>query len=146
MNRELIFSTLFARLSGAADFKTTGRRLIHWSKVTEQPALFVVEGVYQDYPAGLDIRPRLIEIEARAWLYSNASKNPDIPPAQELNGLMDAVERALLSPDPFRRPQTLGLTGVTHCRLQGRLVINPGHLGNQAVAIMPVVIQVAEGL
>ena len=151
MSREVIYQALFEKLRYCAQFATTGRRLKHWGDASvQQPALFVVAGPYQHYPEADYLRPREPRFDAEVWLYFKNPENinADDAPAPEagLNDLIDAVERTLAGDEPFQSPQTLGITGVLYCRIEGRIEIDPGHLSGQAIAIVPVAIGVAESL
>ena len=139
MNRELIYGTLFARLSAAAGFVTASRRLRHWSDVAaaEQPALFQVqktESVRRD--PGL---PPRWTLSADLFVYAQAPDDATSP-ATVINPLLDAIETAL-APDPVSNLQTLGGL-VAHCWIAGRIETDEGVLGGQAVAIVPIEILV----
>jgi hypothetical protein len=131
-------------------FRTTGRRLQMWNQVAEQPALFL-RNIADEYPKrhGRELPPATI-VEAEAWVYSNAGKDPDLAPAVGLNNLIDAI-KAVLDPVPGL-PQTLGLatsgpngTTVQHCWIEGRIDMHPGDLDGQAIAVIPIKI-LAPGL
>ena len=139
MNRELVYQTLFATVSGAAGFATASRRLRHWSDVSaaEQPALFQVQkSESARREAG---KPPRWTLAVDLFVYAQA---PDdrTPPATVLNPLLDAIEAAL-APDPVTSLQTLG-GQVAHCWIAGKVETDEGVLGGQAVAIVPVEILV----
>jgi hypothetical protein len=120
-------------------FRTTGRRLVMWTQVAEQPALFL-RNIADNYPArhGREL-PAAAVMECEAWLYSNAGRDIDLAPGVALNNLIDAVKSAL---DPVPgMPQTLGLGGTTtvqHCWIEGRIDMHPGDLDGQAIAVIPI--------
>lgn len=126
-------------------FRTTGRRLQHWSQVADQPALFV-RNVGDEYPKrhGRELAG-VTTMECEAWLYSTVGRDPDLAPATGLNNLIDAI-KAALDPVPGL-PQTLGLTQTTvqHCWIEGRIDMHPGDLDGQAIAVIPIKI-LAPGL
>lgn len=136
MNREAIMSALFTLATGAAGFKTTGRRLVLWSQCPEQPALFL-RNVGDDYPAkvarGL---PTRVTLHAEIWLYANVGVSPANVPGTTLNNLIDLVEAAL-KPAPAYEVQTLGGL-VSHCWIEGRIELDPGDIDGQAKAIIPI--------
>lgn len=134
ITRESILSALFALLTEGATFKTTGRRLILWSQVAAQPALFL-RHVGDDYPRRPTGMPPRAEIACEVWLYSNAGQDPDAVPEQSINDLIDAVEAAI-KPDPYPA-QTLGGL-VTHVWIEGTVEIHPGDLDGQAIAVVPI--------
>lgn len=128
--------------------QTSGRRLVHWSKVAAQPALFIDDGdeIHPDRPSGINDK---LTLEAEIWLYANGGQNPDAVPASQLNALIAAVATALAPTAVFngrsvQNVQTLGLVQVEHCRIEGRLIKYSGHLGGQARAVVPVKILVAQ--
>lgn len=139
MTREDIVGALFTVLCGSSAFATTGRKLLHWSKVSEQPALFL-RHVNEHYPARPTGMPAKITLDCEAFLYSNAGANPDVAPSIALNALLDALEATLKPPLGFQA-QTLG-GRVQHCWIEGEVKLEPGDLGGQAIAIVPIKILV----
>ena len=134
MTREDIATALLALLTAASAFPTTGRRLVMWNQVAEQPALFLRNaGEHHDRTASR--MPGRITLDFEVWLYSRGGADPDIAPATALNGLLDAVEAAL-NPFPLEA-QTLGGL-VTHCWIDGSTDYHPGDLDGQAIAVVPV--------
>jgi hypothetical protein len=138
---ELIYSTLFARVSAAAGFATTGRRLKHWADVpsSSQPALFQAQkdiAVKQQRPL-----PPVYTLDAEFYIYA-FNNDPNSTPATILNQLVAALI-ATLAPDPVTNVQTLGLSTVQHAWIEGAIKTDEGALGDQAVAIVPVKILTA---
>ena len=139
MNREAIYSALFAKMSAAAGFATASRRLRHWSDVgaVEQPALFQVqrsETARRD--AGL---PSKWTLAVDLFLYAHAADDATAA-ATVMNPLLDAIEAAL-APDPVTNVQGLGGLAA-HCWIAGKVETDEGVLGGQAVAIVPIEILV----
>lgn len=138
MNREALYGSLFALVSGAAGFVTASRRLRHWSDVAaqEQPALFMVQkretAVRQ---RGL---PPKWTLTVDLFVYARAPD--DVSPAGPvINPLLDAIEAALapLGPDAAGNAQTLG--GLAYqAWISGQIETDEGVLGGQAVAIIPI--------
>lgn len=141
MNRELIYSKFFDLIKNVGDFKTASRRLKHWSDIApaQQPAMFQSQrteivtrtpGLNPVWDLHLDI-----------YLYANTGGDRDKSPAQIINPLIDAIEAAL-KPNPIDNKQTLGGL-VQHAWIDGAIETDEGVLGDQAVAIIPVVIRTA---
>lgn len=134
-SRETVIAALFARLISGDDFKTTGRRVRHWSDVSDQPALFVRH-------TGEIVAPRVTRmpaktvIECDVVIYSRAGKDPAVAPDTELNRLLGVVD-ALLRPPPAFDAQTLGGI-VEHCWIEGDVTLYAGDIGDQAIAVVPV--------
>jgi hypothetical protein len=134
VSREDVISALFAKLKAAATFKTTGRRLVLWSLVNEQPALFL-RHVNDDYPPRSTGMPPRITIECEAWIYVK-DPDPDAEPEIDLNNVLDAIEAAI-QPPPAYENQTLGGL-VQHCWIEGRVEIHPGDMDGQCIAVVPI--------
>lgn len=128
-------TALFVLLQGTVGAKTFGRRLKFANDVAEQPALFLDDRgtEYPEHPTGLSPKRHLM---ADVWLYTTGGKNPDAVPATELNNMIDAVELAL-APSLVTNTQTLGGL-VVHCWIEGRPEYFSGHIGGQAIAVIPV--------
>lgn len=141
MTRELIYSTLFDLLKGVGEFKTTSRRLKHWSDVApaQQPALFVSQRT-EIVTRTPGLNP-IWELQLDIYLYANTGGDKGIAPSQILNPLIDAIEEAL-KPNAIDNKQTLGGL-VQHAWIDGAIETDEGVLGDQAVAIIPVVIKAA---
>ncbi len=70
------------------------------------------------------------------FVYIAAGKDPDCIPARDLNVALDALQ-SCLAPGPAQDRQTLGGL-VAHCRIEGRIVKDPGDLDGQGLALVPV--------
>ena len=141
MNRELIYSKFFDLLKSVGDFKVASRRLKHWSDVSpaQQPALFVSQRTeLVTRTPGLN---PVWDLHIDVYLYANTGGDKSIAPSQILNPLIDAIEAAL-KPNPIDNKQTLGGL-VQHAWIDGAIETDEGVLGDQAVAIIPVVIRTA---
>jgi hypothetical protein len=134
MNREAIYSALFALVSTAPGLVTTSRKLLHWNDVqsSARPALFQAQkgetaiqstGLPTKWMLGVDI-----------YVYVS-TKGTDHPGAV-LNPILDAIAAKLDMPFPGQ-PQTLGGL-VQYARIDGRIETDEGTLGDDAVAIIPV--------
>lgn len=134
MNRELIMTAAFNLVAASAGFQTSGRRLVLWNKCPSQPAIFLrnVGDEYPQRPArGL---PAKVTIKAEIWIYTKVG--PDDVPGSSINGLVDAVEAAL-QPATGAETQTLGGL-VSHCWIEGEIMMDPGDIDGQAKAIIPI--------
>jgi len=136
--RETIYAALYAQVTGAAAFVTTGRRLRHWNELTpaEQPALFLRQKMEVGAVPVLGA-PTVWTLSVELHLYAHCS-DPYGPPATVLNPLLDAVEAAL-APPPAIGVQNLGLPAmVQHACIAGKVTIDEGTLRDQIAAIVPV--------
>jgi hypothetical protein len=140
MNREPIYSALFAKISQIEGFNTVSRRLKHWDDVTpsEQPALF--QSQKSEAVSTVPGMNPVWEFHLDLYLYARSSGDPFSSPAIILNPLIDSVVAAL-APDPISNKQTLGGL-VQHCWIEGAIETDEGVLGDQAVAIIPIVMKV----
>ncbi len=145
-SREMIMQALSDRLAvaefatpinGRTSWAMLSRRLKLWSDVAsaDQPALFITEhGENIAYAA--EMLPGKATLNVDLFVYIAAGKDPDCVPARDLNIALDAIT-ACLAPDPSLGRQTLGGL-VAHCRIEGRIVKDPGDLDGQGLALVPV--------
>ncbi|MEP7299160.1 MAG: hypothetical protein ABI702_23500 [Burkholderiales bacterium] len=139
ITREPIYAALFAKLSAAAKFKTVDRVLRHWVDVTasEQPALFQSQR-FED-AATIPGQPTVWMLRLDIYLYAHTGGDKKVSPGALLNPLIDAVEAAL-APDVVTGKCRLGGL-VEHAWIEGSIDTDEGTLGDQAVAIVPIVIK-----
>jgi hypothetical protein len=136
VSRETIYSGLFAAFSTIQGFNTVSRKLKHWSDVpgNEQPALFQIQkGETIQQTRGLRAK---YDLDAELYLYA-FSNDASVSPSSIINPLIDAVEN-MLRPLPGQDAQTLGIAGVSHVWIEGRIETDEGVLGDQTVAIIPI--------
>jgi hypothetical protein len=138
IDREAIYSALWAVGEGAWSFSSANRRLRHWADVApvEQPALFMSEKSGHAVVKALGA-PIVWTLYADFYIYAHSS-DPYAAPASILNPLLDALDQAL-APSPTTGIQDLGLPGmVQHAYIAGKIETDEGVLGDQAIAIVPV--------
>ena len=143
MNREEIYSALFALLSTIPGIVTFSRRVRHWTDVppVEQPALIQEQFEESARYVGRAF-PAKWTLSLNLALYVNVGNDQQAAPSQTLNPLLDAV-LAVLEPSGSQEEQTLGGL-VSHCRISGKVLIaEGGSLGPQAAALIPVEIVVS---
>ena len=142
MNRELIFSTLFSKVSSAAPFVTAERQVKLWNDVppSEQPALFMGQGD-QNVTTKVGL-PSRYDMQVSLYVYCNRESDPAELAATQLNNKIDAIQEAL-KPFIVTGYNTLGGL-VFNCVIEGRIETDEGLLGPQSVAIIPVKITVIE--
>lgn len=139
MTREPIYAALFAKLQAAASFKTTSRRLKHFSDVPaiDQPALYVAQR--SESATTVPGQPTVWTMNVDVYLYVNNRGDQNVIPSTLINPLIDAVA-ASLAPNPIDNKCTLGGL-VQHAWIEGQIQTDEGVLGDQAVAVIPVVIK-----
>lgn len=139
VTREDIMTALCARVFAVSSFKTTGRRVLHWSKVEQQPACFV-RNVKETVE-----RPNIVfakrTMHAEIWIYFQAGSNKEAEPGAELNRLAEALDAAFEPDDGGLGTLTLGGL-VQHCWIEGEVDIDPGDYDGQAKLVVPVLILV----
>lgn len=140
IDRERIAAALFDLASGAANFAIINRRLRHWADVApaEQPFLCMSEKGGEASTKALGAPQTWhLHFDLHVYVYSS---DPYLAPATILNPILDAVERAL-APSPVTGIQNLGLPEmVQHAYIDGKLETDEGVLGDQAVAVIPVLV------
>lgn len=135
--REAAVSALVNLVSGAYAWATpVSRRLKLWGDVPlfERPACFVFSGGNQSYQWQQSVDPKR-QILLRLFIYTNA-KDPTIVGATQLDNIMDALDAAL-APAPGQTVQTLGGL-VAWARIDGEVLIEPGDLDGDGLAIVPI--------
>lgn len=149
LTREGIAHALFSLIQGLPGLVTTSRRLLHWSEVPaeQQPAAFLPEGkqIPKNSPDGNQV---IWRYEYSIYLYAYLEDTTKTP-ASQLNNLLDALEAALnpsqVGPPGFSGSmQVLGdTTGrIRHAWISGAIETDEGVLGSQAIAIVPIEIEV----
>jgi hypothetical protein len=115
------------------------RRLKLWSDVpaASRPACFLFEGGQETYSWSESALAKRI-IELRLFVYLNA-KDPSVLGASLVNDVMDAFDNAfgLSGSDVILGRNTLGGT-VYSCRIDGKVLKDPGDLDGDALLILPV--------
>jgi hypothetical protein len=105
--------------------------------MANRPACFVFEGGFESYSWSEGAVAKRV-IEAKIFVYLNA-KDPGISGASLLNDVMDALDAAfaISGADSLAGRNTLGGL-VYHCRIDGKLMKDPGDLDGDALLIVPV--------
>jgi hypothetical protein len=136
MNREAIYSALFALVSGADGLVTTSRKLKHWSDVpaSQRPALFQAQGRETVLATAANGLPSRWLLEVTLYVY--VSTPGALSPGEVLNPILDSIASAL-DPAPAGAPQTLsGL--VEYARIEGAIETSEGTLGDDEITLIPV--------
>jgi hypothetical protein len=140
ISREAALEALVSSLASAYEW-TTGplRRLKLWTDVpmANRPACFIFEGGFETYSWSESALAKRV-IEVKIFIYLNA-KDPNVIGASLINDVTDALDTALAisGADLLVGRQTLGGL-VYHCRIDGRLLKDPGDLDGDALLIVPV--------
>lgn len=151
MNRETIFSALYAQLQTAtkADgrtpaFVTVSRRFRMWTDVPQdqRPALFIQQkkNSYSRAAQG-ESAPQKVTLNAILWIYTYHNVGDQaVVPATDMNNLLDAIDRALQG-SAMTGLQTLGGL-VSHCWIEDDVDFDAGDIDGDGVATIPVKILV----
>lgn len=142
MNREAIYSALFARLQNAYEWATASRILEHWSDVPsiQQPAMFLTQ--VNEQAITQTRQPTRWMLSAKVYLYAHSQTQNGVPPSIILNNLLDAITNAMKPENAVKEVQDLGGL-VEYARIEGVIETDEGLLGEQAVAIIPISILTA---
>lgn len=136
MTREDIYAALFELVSGAPGLVTTSRKLRHWSEVGpgERPALFQTQvsetavrttGIPTKWMLAVKLYVYVTTIDAQS-------------PGEVLNPILDYITDQLADPFPGVSQSLGGL--VQYARIDGVIETAEGTLGDDEVAIIPVMI------
>jgi hypothetical protein len=137
LGRCLSQATFSTPINGQSSWALISRRVRLWSDVpaADQPALFIAEHgetiAYSNEGA-----PGRAILNVDLFVYLAGGKDPGATPASDINIVLDALFSAL-APEPTTGRQTLGGL-VHHCRIEGRIVKDPGDLDGQGLALVPV--------
>jgi hypothetical protein len=139
-SREDVMAALTSLIAAAYPWKLgPARRLRLWSDVpsVNRPACFLFEGGEERHSWSASAIPKRV-LEIRLFIYLNA-KDQNVNGASLINDVLDALERAftLSSSDLCTGRNTLdGL--VHHCRIDGKILKDPGDLDGDALVIVPI--------
>jgi hypothetical protein len=137
-SRESIYAALFAIGRAAPSLKTSSRRARLWTDVpaSEQPALFQMQ-LKEDSAPDAPGKPYKWVLRVEWGIYVNSGDDALSIPSQQLNPILDYVEKQIPPWDAYGCPQRLG--GLVYdCRIEGTIEIFEGALGPQAIAIVPI--------
>lgn len=139
MTREPIYAALFAAASQAPGLVTKSRKLLHWADVgpSQRPAMFQAQ--VSETAVRVTRMPTRCLLMVRLYVY--VSTQGAASPGTVLNPIIDAIANALNDPFPGQ-PQTLGGL-VEYARIEGVIETSEGTLGNDEVAIIPVMMLTA---
>jgi hypothetical protein len=151
VTREQVLNAIFSEIQSMTfgspintqtTWLTTGRRLKLWGDVQgdSQPAAFLVEHEEHDEYRNLGLDRR--RLNARVWCYARTD-DPTIVGGTLLNTMLEAFDAKFGMEgvnDWSRNANTLG--GLVYfCRLEGRVFKDPGDIDNQAVLIVPLIVE-----
>jgi hypothetical protein len=150
VSRETIMTALFKLLQGvtfaptsdgATAFLTTSRKLKLWSDVPQQPALYMAEHA-ENLAYQSENLPSKTTIDVDVYVYFKPSPTSDDDTAGSiyLNNILDGIDAAI-APDVVTNRQTLGGL-VSHCRIDGKVLKDPGDIDGQGLAVIPIKILV----
>jgi hypothetical protein len=143
--REAIMAALIAKLqaatfsipvNGKTGFVTVSRRLKLWADTpkSQRPALFVTERHEQKNWQSETLPGKTI-LNVDLFAYIDAS-DKNATPAIALNTVLDAIETALTPAPGESGRQTLGGL-VSHCRIEGQILKDPGDLDGDGLLWAP---------
>lgn len=141
LNREAIYSALFTKLQTIAGLNTCSRILKHWTDVgpEAQPALFMAQ--IREI-AGTEQSGRPTEWKLYVSLFVYVRTDGITPPGAVMNPILDAIEAIVQARHPVTGKNNLGggIPNLEWCRIDGTIETDEGTLGNQAVAIIPLLL------
>lgn len=118
-------------------FLTTGRRVLHWNQVSDQPALFLRRTGVTDESDHSNFFG-MTTLECEAWIYCNAGQDPDADPDAALTALERMVRDSFVPDTDYGDPRFTLAETVHWCRIEGKSDISPGDQGPQAIARIPI--------
>lgn len=139
MNREAMYEALFQNWKGLPGVVTTSRILKHWTDVqpAQQPAVFQPQA--QETSIGQRGQPQKWECRLKLYVYVRTDGGK--VPGTVLNPILDGITNLVNRKHPVTGLNDLGgVPGVEWARIDGTIETDEGTLGQQAVAIIPVLI------
>jgi hypothetical protein len=144
MNREAIFTALFAKLQTVPGIVTFSRRFQMFDQYdnTQKPVLILHEEE-EEYTYSAENLPPKRVLSATVFIFTATGQDPNIVPVIEINNILDAIDN-VLTPDmagPHRGAVSLGGL-VSHCRIEGVNPKDDGSLDGNGVTIRKIKILV----
>ncbi len=143
-SRDAAIEALVSLVASAYPWKSApSRKLKLWSDVppAARPACFVFEGGLESYAWSQGAVPKRI-IEPKLFIYFSAKG--DTAGAILLNGVMDALDQAFALADGDLGAGRNTLSGAAYsCRIDGKVLKDPGDLDGDALLVVPVRIVLA---
>jgi hypothetical protein len=133
----LLEGVVFAQpVNGQTGFVSVSRRLKLWADVpkSQRPTLFISEHREQQSYQN-EALPAKTTLSVDLFIYIDSSDRNTIP-ASALNTIMDALEGALRASPLANNRQTLGGL-VSHCRIDGAVLKDPGDLDGDGLLWVP---------
>lgn len=132
-------ATFSTPVGTATTWTTLSRKLRLWGTVApeEQPAAFLVTHRETDEYTGLGLSRRRLELGV--WCYVRADGDDTIG-SEFLDTMLEAIENVLIPDNPSDNTLTLGRL-VYWCRIEGRVLKDPGDIDGQAMMIVPIVVE-----
>jgi len=109
------------------------RRLKLWSDAPLQPACFITVHAEDDAYQS-ETTPSKTTINAELFVYFKTN-DPTCIPADDIDSILDGIDAAL-KVSPVTGKQDLSGT-VSHCRREGRVMLDPGDVDGQGIAVIP---------
>jgi hypothetical protein len=143
--REAVMAALIAKLqsivfsapvNGQTSFAAVSRRLKLWGETpkSQRPALFITE--HREQPSyQSETLPIKTTLSVDLFIYIDSSDQNTVP-ASALNIILDAIDAALKPGPADNNRQTLGGI-VSHCRVDGQVLKDPGDLDGDGLLWVP---------
>lgn len=148
MNREAIYQSVFQffaalTVGGSPAFKVATRKLQTWDQAPAEDSPQLAMSQVSETAEKRKGFPTKWVFNIRLFMYVKTQANNDLTvvPSQLINPLIDALELALKPDDISNDACTLGGL-VSHCAINGTILIFEGTQGDDAVAILPIQILV----
>jgi hypothetical protein len=142
VTREQIANALLGVIQNAYQWnQPVSRRLVLWSKVDPslRPAAFLVEHRERHDTKNPTLIKREIQFQLYVYVSSQPADDPTSTGGIQFNAIFDSLESALAPSgrDLMSNRNTLGGL-VYHCLISGTVILDPGDLDGDGVAIIPI--------
>lgn len=148
ISRVTVFDNLFALLGratfatpigGATTWLTKGQRLQLWGKVapSDQPAMFLAQHREQIGNRRIGLTTR--QLMFQAWCYARTD-DAGLIGGHFVDTMLEAIEVLFVPDDPSKNEFTMN-RAVSWCRIEGRVLKDPGDIDSQALLVVPIIVQ-----
>ena len=140
--REEIAEALVTLLQDAYQWnQPVSRRFQLWSKIDPslRPAAFLIESGEKYNPQSETLRRRELTFKLYIYISSQPTDDTTSTGGMQFNDILDAIDSAIApsGADLLRGRNTLGNI-VSHCFINGQILLDPGDLDGDGVAIVPI--------
>jgi hypothetical protein len=136
LSRTDVYDALWAKLD-ALDYFTTREQVVrHWADLQPEDMPYLALAMKNQRQEQQQRTPAKVTMPFELYIYVHR-KGASESPARLLMQAIDYVQNGLYQ-GPALTTQTLGLSNVHHCYINGTIETDEGALGDVGVAVVPI--------